>query len=62
MKGEQEESYVPFREYIPAGQSTFSIEVPLYFADREFFFSYLLSRQEFFPTKRLNLSWMIKKN
>jgi hypothetical protein len=40
MKGEQEESYVPFREYIPAGQSTFSIEVPLYFADREFFFSY----------------------
>ena len=36
----EEEKYVPFREYVPAGESTFSIEVPLYFADRQFYFSY----------------------
>jgi hypothetical protein len=36
----EEEKYVPFREYVPAGASTFSIEIPLYFADRQFYFSY----------------------
>lgn len=36
----QEEKYVPFREYIPAGESTFSIQIPSYFSDREFYFSY----------------------
>ena len=34
------ECYVPFRAYVPAGQSTFAIPIPNYFADREFYFSY----------------------
>jgi hypothetical protein len=32
--------YVPFREYVPVGHSTFSIPIPNYFADQEFYFSY----------------------
>jgi hypothetical protein len=35
-----QECYVPFRRYVPAGESTFSVPVPLYFADRQFYFSY----------------------
>lgn len=37
----QTQCYVPFREYVPAGSSTFSIPVPTYFADQEFYFSYV---------------------
>ena len=36
----EEEKYVPFREYIPAGHSTFSVPIPNYFSDQEFYFSY----------------------
>ena len=34
------ECYVPFREYIPPGHSTFSVPIPNYFANRAFYFSY----------------------
>ncbi len=34
------ECYVPFRQYVPSGHSTFSVPIPIYFADREFYFSF----------------------
>ena len=34
------ECYVPFRIYVPAGQSTFSVPIPTYYGDRQFYFSY----------------------
>jgi hypothetical protein len=34
------ECYVPFRQYVPPGNSTFSVPIPIYFADREFYFSF----------------------
>ena len=36
----KEECYVPFREFVPPGHSTFSVPVPNYFSDRAFYFSY----------------------
>jgi hypothetical protein len=39
---------IPFKKFIPAGQSTFSIEIPNYHSDRSFFFSYLELMPEIF--------------
>ncbi len=35
-----EKCYVPFCEFVPPGHSTFSIPIPNYFVDQEFYFSY----------------------
>jgi len=42
------EIYMPFKKFIPAGQSTFSLDIPEYHSDREFFFSYLELTPEIF--------------
>ena len=42
------EVYVPFRNFIPAGHSHFTVEVPLSYAKRDFFFSYLVLVPDFY--------------
>ena len=42
------EVYVPFRNFIPAGHSLFTVQVPLAYAKRDFFFSYLVLVPDFY--------------
>lgn len=42
------EVYVPFRNFIPAGHSDFTVQVPLAYAKRNFFFSYLVLVPDFY--------------
>ena len=42
------EVYVPFREFIPAGHSLFTVDVPQAYAKRNFFFSYLVLVPDFY--------------
>lgn len=42
------EVYVPFRKFIPAGHSLFTVDVPQSYATRDFFFSYLVLVPDFY--------------
>lgn len=48
-----EEVYVPFKERIPIGTSTFSINVPVIYSDRQFFFSSLVLVPDFYSLAAL---------
>jgi hypothetical protein len=50
------EIYQPFKIYIPAGQSTFSLQIPNYHTDREFFFSYLELTPEIFSEQAAKMN------
>ena len=50
------EIYIPFKKLIPAGQSTFSIEIPNYHSDRNFFFSYLELTPEIFSEQAAKMN------
>ena len=45
---QSKEVYVPFRNFIPAGHSLFTVQVPLAYAKRDFFFSYLVLVPDFY--------------
>ena len=50
------EIYQPFKVYIPAGESTFSLNIPNYHSDREFFFSYLELTPEIFSEQAAKMN------
>ena len=50
------EVYVPFRKYIPAGHSLFTVDVPQAYAEREFFFSYVVLVPDFYSQQAAEMN------
>ena len=50
------EVYVPFRKFIPAGHSLFTVDVPQAYAEREFFFSYVVLVPDFYSQQAAEMN------